>query len=257
MLSKRCIAASLAALLLAPALRSPARAAGDSAPAAAPAADVEGAPAKVSDPRLAAILKAWDLRQQETATLVARFTERKELKLLAKPVISKGEFFYSRPNRVRWEYLEPDKKLFVITEDMYTAYYPALKRAEEVPIKKFVGKRLFRFLGVGQKIGDLARYYDFRLAEASDVPGTNLLLLTPRKRSVAGHVAEMKIWVDEQTALPRQLQYVEADGDTTLLSFEGMQSNTAIEAARFHVDLPADVSVSQTFNGFSLGQQSF
>jgi len=230
--------------------------AADPAPAAA-ADGGDGAPVNVSDPRLAAILKAWDLRQQETATLVARFTERKELKLLAKPVISKGEFFYSRPNRVRWEYLEPDRKLFVITEDQYTAYYPALKRAEEVPIKKFVGKRLFRFLGVGQKIGDLARYYDFTLAKESDVPGTNLLLLTPRKRSVAGHVAEMKIWVDEQTALPRQLQYVEADGDSTLLTFEGMQSNTAIEAARFHVDLPSDVSVSQTFNGFSLGQQSF
>ncbi|HUD71432.1 MAG TPA: outer membrane lipoprotein carrier protein LolA [Dongiaceae bacterium] len=256
--SKNVIAALvLAALLFGPAAGPSARAAGEATGATAAEGDGGGAPVKVSDPRLAAILKAWDLRQQETATLVARFTERKELKLLAKPVISKGEFFYSRPNRVRWEYLEPDKKLFVITEDLYTAYYPALKRAEEVPIKKFVGKRLFRFLGVGQKIGDLARYYDFRLASESDVPGTNLLLLTPRKKSVAGHVAEMKIWVDDQTALPRQLQYVEADGDSTLLTFEGMQSNTAIEAARFHVDLPSDVSVSQTFNGFSLGQQSF
>jgi len=218
----------------------------------------DGAPAvQVSDPRLARILDAWDRRQQETATLVARFTERKELKLLAKPVVSKGEFSYSRPNRVRWEYLDPDRKVFVITEEMYTAYYPALKRAEEVPIKKFVGKRLFRFLGVGQKIGDLARYYDFRLAPESDVPGTDLLLLTPRKRAVAGHVAEMKIWVDTDTSLPRQLQYVEVDGDTTLLTFEGMRSNTDIEAARFHIDLPSDVAVSQTFNGFALGQQSF
>lgn len=212
---------------------------------------------QVSDPRLARILEDWDRRQQETETLVARFTERKDLKLLAKPVISKGEFFYSRPNRVRWEYLEPDRKMFVITEEMYTAYYPALKRAEEVPIRKFVGKRLFRFLGVGQKIGDLARYYDFRLAPESDLPGTHLLLLTPRKRSVAGHVSEMKIWVDVETSLPRQLQYVEADGDTTLLTFEGMRSNTTIEAAQFHIDLPSDVAVSQTFNGFALGQQSF
>jgi outer membrane lipoprotein-sorting protein len=213
--------------------------------------------AAVTDPRLARILEAWDKRQQETETLVARFTERKELKLLAKPVVSKGEFYYSRPNRVRWEYLEPDRKVFVITEEMYTAYYPALKRAEEVPIKKFVGKRLFRFLGVGQKIGDLARYYDFRLAPESDVPGTSLLLLTPRKRSVAGHVAEMKIWVDVETSLPRQLEYVEADGDSTLLTFEDMRSNAEIEAARFRVDLPSDVAVSSTFNGFALGQQSF
>jgi len=150
------------------------------------AADVDNGPIPpVSDPTLARILDQWDRKQQESVTLVASFTERKELKLLAKPVVSHGEFYYSRPNHVRWEYKEPDHKVYVITEDMYTAYFPALKRAEEVPIKKFLGKRMFRFLAVGQRIGDLARYYDFRLAPQSDVKGTHLLLLTPRSKAVA------------------------------------------------------------------------
>src|SRR5262245_49208475 len=61
-------------------------------------ADPGSPPPPVSDPTLARILEQWDKRQQETQTLVATFTERKELNLLAKPVISKGEFFYSRPN---------------------------------------------------------------------------------------------------------------------------------------------------------------
>jgi len=211
----------------------------------------------VSDPTLARILDQWDRKQQESVTLVASFTERKELKLLAKPVVSHGEFYYSRPNHVRWEYKEPDHKVYVITEDMYTAYFPALKRAEEVPIKKFLGKRMFRFLAVGQRIGDLARYYDFRLAPQSDVKGTNLLLLTPRSRTVRDHVAEMKIWVDETTGLPRQLQYFEPDGDTTLLTFEDMRTNVEVAADLYKITLPPDVVVSQTFNGFALGQQSF
>jgi outer membrane lipoprotein-sorting protein len=221
------------------------------------AGDDDGSAPAVTDPTLARILDQWDRRQQETETLVASFTERKDLKLLAKPVVSRGEFYYSRPNRVRWEYTEPDHKVYVITEDMYTAYFPALKRAEEVPIKKFLGKRMFRFLAVGQKIGDLARYYDFKLAPESDVKGTHLLLLTPRSRTVRDHVAEMKIWVDETTGLPKQLQYFEPDGDTTLLAFDAMRTNVDVAADRFRIDLPADVAVSQTFNGFALGQQSF
>lgn len=203
------------------------------------------------------ILAQFDLKQKETNTLVASFTERKELGLLAEPVISHGEFFYTRPNQVRWEYLDPDRKVFVITENKYTAYYPDLKRAEEVPIRKFVGKRLFRFLGVGQSIDDLGKYYEFSLAPESDVPGTHLLLLTPRQKRLRERVAEMKIWVDSETFLPTQLQYVEADGDTTLLVFENMQVNVAVNAKRFSIDLPQDVVVSQTFNGFSLGQRSF
>ena len=216
-----------------------------------------GEPAGNSAPTLEFVLKQFDIKQQATGTLIASFTERKDLSLLEKPVISHGEFFYTRPNQVRWEYLDPDRKVFVITENKYTVYYPALKRAEEVPIKKFVGRRLFRFLGVGQSIEDLGKYYEFALAPKSDLRGTHLLLLTPRKKRLRERVAEMKIWVDAESFLPRQLQYVEADGDTTLLSFADMRANVEVSAHRFRIDLPHDVVVSQTFNGFSLGQRSF
>ncbi len=215
------------------------------------------APPVSAEPTLARILEQFDLKQTETTTLVASFTERKELKLLAKPIVSRGAFYYNRPNQVRWEYLEPDSKVFVITESMYLAYYPALKRAEEVPIKKFVGKRLFRFLGVGQSIGDLRKYYDFQLEPKSDISDTYLLRLIPRKKSLRDHVAEMKIWVDRSSFLPRQLEYLEADGDSTLLSFQDMKVNVQVSVDRFRIDLPKDVVVSQQFNGFSLGQQSF
>jgi outer membrane lipoprotein-sorting protein len=227
------------------------------APGAADDESDEPRPARPTDPMLARILEAFDRKQRETVTMVAGFTERKELKLLAKPVLSRGEFYYNRPNQVRWEYLEPDRKIFVITESMYVAYYPAMKRAEEVPIKKFVGKRLFRLIGLGQSIDDLGKYYEFRLAAQSDIAGTQLLLLTPRKKRLRDHVAEMKIWVDTSTFLPRQLQYVEGDGDSTLLAFHDIRVNVEVASSRFHVDLPGDVVISDTFNGFSLGQQSF
>jgi len=237
-------------LLVAPAMRSVAQ-------------PLDNAPKGVASPEpqpnavLARILEAFDRAQKETSTLVAAFTEKKDLKLLARPVLSRGELYYNRPNQVRWEYVEPDHKVFVITEDMYLAYYPALKRAEEVPIKKFVGKRLFRFIGLGQSIDELGKYYEFRLASQSDLKDTYLLLLAPRKKKLREHVAEMKIWVDTSTYLPRQLQYVEADGDSTMLTFHDVRTNGEVAASRFRLELPKDVVVSESFNGFSLGDQSF
>jgi outer membrane lipoprotein carrier protein len=210
-----------------------------------------------ADPQLSRILREFDRAQRETGSLVAEFTEKKQLKLLAHPVVSRGELYYNRPNQVRWEYLEPDHKVFVITEDLYVAYYPTLKRAEEVPIKKFVGKRLFRFIGLGQSIDDLGKYYDFTLADASDLPDTWLLLLTPRKQKIREKMTDMRIWVDKTTFMPRQLRYEEADGDWTMLAFQNMRLNIEVAAQRFHIDLPKDVVVSETFNGFSLGEQSF
>ncbi len=229
------------------------------APVEPPAETVNGAATSgtQADPVLAGVLQAFDRAQRETSTLVADFTERKDLRLLARPVVSKGELYYNRPNQVRWEYVEPDRKVFVITEDRYLAYYPALKRAEEVPIKKFVGKRLFRFLGLGQSIEELGKYYEFQLSAQNPIKDTHLLVLVPRKKKLRERVAEMKIWVDGATHLPRQLQYVEADGDSTLLTFSDVRSNVEITAARFRLTLPKDVVVSDSFNGFSLGEQSF
>jgi outer membrane lipoprotein carrier protein len=210
-----------------------------------------------NDPALEKLLRAFDEAQRTTTTLVAEFTEEKRLKLLEKPVISKGELYFNRPNQVRWEYTSPDRKVFVITEDRYVAYYPALKRAEEVPIRKFVGKRLFRFIGLGQSIDDLGKSYHFRLDTTDTTPGTQLLVLTPRKKKVRDRMVDLRIWVDSTTHLPKRLQYRETDGDTTTLEFRDLRPNVAVAAGHFRIDLPKDVVVSDTFNGFSLGEQSF
>lgn len=240
-------------MLLMPAIASPAGAA--ARPEAAAGKDSGGA--RAVDPALARVLESFDAAQKGTSTIVAKFTEEKHLKLLTRPVVSRGELYFNRPNQVRWEYLEPDRKVFVVTEDRYLAYYPALKRAEEVPIKKFIGKRLFRFIGLGQSIDELGKQYDFRLEPKSDLEGTHLLVLTPRKKRMRERMAEMKIWVDETTFLPRRLQYREIDGDSTLLEFHDVRANVEVAATQFRLDLPKDVVISDTFNGFSLGEQSF
>lgn len=202
---------------------------------------------------LQSVLKAFDAAQKRTTTMTARFTQEKRLRLLAAPVVSHGEFSFSRPNQVRWEFRDPESRVFIITEGMYVAYDPGLRRAEEVPFSQFVGKRLFRFIGVGQSISDLGRYYDIRLEPRSDLAGTHLLVLTPRRKGLQERVAEMRIWVDDGTSLPRRIAYIEAEGDSTVITFQDVRANVDIAEARFRIAFPSDVIVSDQFNGFALG----
>jgi outer membrane lipoprotein carrier protein len=198
------------------------------------------------------ILERFDRAQREAATLVARFTEEKRLRLLARPVVSHGRFFYNRPNQVRWEYEDPARRVFIITEDHYTAYFPGAKKAENVEIKKFVGKRLFRFLAVGQSSRDLAKSYDIARVVDGSLPGTHLLVLTPRRERV--RLAVLRLWIDAGTCLPRQIAYEEPDGDSTILTFQDLRSNVVLAAGEFEVSLPSDVQISSTFNGLALSQ---
>ncbi|HET6278619.1 MAG TPA: outer membrane lipoprotein carrier protein LolA [Candidatus Polarisedimenticolia bacterium] len=199
------------------------------------------------------VLREFDAAQRGTGTMVARFTEEKHLRLLEAPVVSRGELTFSRPNQVRWEYDDPERKVFIVTEEMYAAYHPALRRAEEVPFRAFVGRRLLRFLGLGQSIDDLGAYYDFRLEADNDLEGTHLLVLTPRRRRLRERLVEMRLWIDGESALPRRIGYLDADGDSTLITLHDPRVNVAIDADRFRLALPPDVIVSNRFNGFALG----
>jgi outer membrane lipoprotein carrier protein len=212
-------------------------------------ADPTGSP----PPGLTGLLERFDATQRATRTLTATFTERKSLRLLAKPVLSQGNFFFSKPGRIKWEYTEPEPRVFLITEDHYLAYYPARKKAEEVPLSKFAGRRVFRVFGIGQTAEDLSKFFEISLADPGPEPRAHLLILTPRRQRVKDRLEVVRFWVDAESFLPRRLEYVESDGDSTTLTFHDIRINPEIADARFTVNLPQDVQITNTFSGFSGG----
>jgi len=118
--------------------------------------------------------------------------------------------FYTRPNQVRWEYLEPDRKVFVIRRTC-TSLLPGAKRARRFR-SEFIGKRPVPLHRLGQSIDDLGKYYEFQPRCGERHQGHPSALLQPRKKRLREHVAEMKIW--SRLHLPAaQLQYIESDGE--------------------------------------------
>ncbi len=53
---------------------------------------------------------------QNIKTLSADFIQEKHLKILAKPIISKGRLYFKAPRSIRWEYLAPMKSLTLMTK---------------------------------------------------------------------------------------------------------------------------------------------
>ena len=202
-------------------------------------------------PALRELLDRFNSTQEATRSLTASFTERKNLTLLARPVVSTGTFLYSKPTRIKWEYSNPEPRVFLITEDHFVAYYPAQKKAEEVPLGKLAGRRVFRVFGIGQTAEDLEKFFDISLGDPGPEKGSFLLILTPKRRRMKDRLQLVRFWVDEETYLPRQLEYVEADGDSTLLTFTNIRLNPEISEARFSVEIPKDVRISNTFSGFT------
>ena len=194
------------------------------------------------------ILRRFDEVQAQVRTMTANFTETKELRLLRDPVVSKGKFYYTRPNDVLWEYTDPTPKAFLISRDELLAYYPEEKRAEKLDISRYQS-RLLKVFGIGQVSEDLKKYYELSLSEPGPRQGIYELILSPRRRMVRKRIEEVRFWIDSKSFLPLRMQYFEKDGDKTTLAFDDTQVNGVIDEATYRIDLPPDVKIQNTFTG--------
>ena len=48
------------------------------------------------------------------SSLQADFVQTKHLKLLKRPIVSRGKLYYRRPSQVRWEYTSPIRSIVIM-----------------------------------------------------------------------------------------------------------------------------------------------
>ena len=87
----------------------------------------------------------------------------------------------------------------------------------------------------------------------ADPEGADLLLLTPLKKRKRSRLQEIRIWLHPETGHTQRIRYLEKNGDVTTFSFSNVQVNAGIPETVYHIDLPADVSMGDSFSGFAGG----
>lgn len=212
--------------------------------AACVAAAVVAAPAGAAGPvTLETVIKKVQAQQKKTTSLQADFRQEKELALLAHPEVSTGSFTYSKPNNVLWSYNAPKRVQMVIASGRMTTYYPDLRKAESIDVKRFED-RIFKYMGASGAIDELARYFDFTFSDKPSQP-TFVLDLKPKTTAVAKRVQRIKLWIDKKNYLTSKIEYVEGDGDITRYEFTNIRINEPIPPSRFALTLPQGVKVEQ------------
>lgn len=192
---------------------------------------------------LETVVKKLQEQQKKTTSLQADFRQEKELALLSKPEVSTGSFTFSKPNNVLWSYAAPKRVQMVIAGGVMTTYYPDLRKAETIDVKRFED-RIFKYMGASGAIDELARYFDFTFTDSPSKP-TYLLDLKPKTKAVGKRVQRIKLWIDKQNYLTSKIEYVEGDGDITRYEFTNLRINEPVPASRFALTLPQGVKVEQ------------
>ena len=62
-------------------------------------------------------------RLGRASSLTANFTQTFRSAATAQQVVERGRLFVKRPGRMRWDYKQPDKKVFLVRSDGTTLVY--------------------------------------------------------------------------------------------------------------------------------------
>ncbi len=203
------------------------------------------------DPVLLKELTEIDARLAKIEDLQAAFTQEKRVALLKKPLISKGTVLV-KGQHVRWEVTDPSPSTTLTTPGEIRIHYPKQKLVEVYKVDErmaaVVASPLPR-LEVLRKHFKIERAAEPKAGhdEPTKEDGKEATLLrlrlTPLKEELSKHIARVDVVIDREQAIAKRIEIVDADGDRTAITFDGLQTNKGVKDERFKLDLPAGTRV--------------
>ena len=196
--------------------------------AAAPAADPDADIARN-------LVRRVEERQARTADLVGRFTQSYRSGMLGREVVERGIVMVKRPGRMRWEYKDPEAKLFISDGRTFYFYVPADRQVivSEQDTERSLAARLLS----GK--GGLLEEFDVSLDEPVD-EGVLRVKLVPRREQPDVERAFLDV---EPSGRIRSILLDDVQGNRTRFRFEGLRENTGLADRLFRFEVPAGVEV--------------
>ena len=150
----------------------------------------------------------------------ARFVEKKYMAVLDKPVVATGEMTYVAPDRLEKRTLTPRPEYLLLERD--TLRLERDKRTVSINLASQPEALAFVDSIRGTLSGDRAALEKNYLLHLAGTPDKWVLTLLPSDQKIAALV--LRITVSGQRGQIRSIEYLQADGDRSVLSIEPLDT---------------------------------
>ena len=181
-----------------------------------------------------ALARRLDARHNSLGDLTARFVQTYRSGLMQREIVESGVVSIKRPGRMRWEYLKPEKKLFVADGKTFYFYVPADK---QVIVQESAGQRGIPSLLLSGRSSILA---EFTVALEDGPTGRPRLKCTPRKAD--SEVETVYLEADDALRV-RTIEVLDPQGNRSRFAFEDIRENVGLKDGLFNFRVPAGVEV--------------
>lgn len=217
-------------------------AAKESAAQKAPAPKVSPAPKAAAQPMAADVKNAVDQMQkfyEETRDFQARFEQHYTYKSFGRTTKASGTVrFLKSGASMRWDYLKPNEKVFVVAANKVFAYD---KEAKQVTVSSIETERLSASITFLWGQGRLEREFDIQKASRDDLKGGIALELTPKKPDP--RFQKVFFLIDAKTFAVKESIVVDPDGSENRVAFLDVKTNAGFGTEAFQIAYPPDTQV--------------
>jgi outer membrane lipoprotein carrier protein len=188
--------------------------------------------------------RALQQKYDQVKDFTADFTHTYEGGVLKKKTTERGTVQVKKPGRMRWEYMQPEKKTFVSDGRRIYSYVPADKQVIQSAVPSDDDATTAVLFLAGK--GNLLRDFDAVFADAP-APGTVALRLNPKKKQ--RDYDWLVLTVDRASMQIRGLTAADQQGGRSSFQFANFKENTGLADRVFEFKIPKGADVITAGSG--------
>ena len=167
----------------------------------------------------------------QVRTIQADFVQKKSLKILAHPLISKGRFFYSAPDSLRWEYLSPVESVLIVDQGKARRFFKHNGSLVEDTSASVEAVRIV----VDQIIDWIGGRYDKNASFAPELVAGEpaKVVMTAKDQSLAKFIQRIEITLSDSPGVIQSVNIIESADASTLIEFSGVKLNAPLPEGVF------------------------
>jgi len=166
---------------------------------------------------------------EKITSVRGEFTQTRHMKILARPLLSKGTFLFRAPDSIRWEYRTPFRSILLAHNGTAKRF---VQKNDELVVDSSAGLQSMQM--VVQEIGLwLKGRFDENPAFTASLESGKRIVLLPKEQAIAALIQRIEIVLSGQDGVIESVTILEGKDSFTRIEFDQVTLNRPMEDALF------------------------
>lgn len=205
---------------------------------------VSAASAPAGEKALADVVRKIQAAYEKTSDWKAEFQQITRIEGFDTPITSRGKLYIKKPDKLRWDYSEPNRHQIMVNAQKIWIYTPEQNQVIVSPFAEISDSQLPLHLlsGVGRLDQDFTvQWADPAKPQPKGIPALTLIPKDPRTG-----LTKLRMEVDPESYFITWLTLFEANGNESRFQFAQIRNNTGLKDRFFIFTPPKGVVVVES-----------